>query len=57
MDGYELCRRDGQERRGGGLSLYAREVLDCIEIQDGDDEVGCLWVKLRGKENILVGVC
>lgn len=54
MVGYKLCRRDRQERRGSGLTLYTREGLDCLELQDGDDKVECLWVRIRGKENIPV---
>ena len=60
MDGYKLFRRDRQGRRGGGGTLYVRECFDCIELNDGDDRVECLWVKMRGKANkadILLGVC
>lgn len=59
MDGYKLSRRDRQEE-GEELAPYARECLDSIELQDGDDNVECLWVRIRGKGNkvhILVGVC
>ncbi|KAK4827898.1 LOW QUALITY PROTEIN: hypothetical protein QYF61_022321 [Mycteria americana] len=58
MDGYKLFRRDRQGRRGGGVALYVRECLDCLELKDGDDRVECLWN--RGKANkadIMVGVC
>ncbi|KAK4806160.1 hypothetical protein QYF61_001083 [Mycteria americana] len=47
MDGYKLFRRD-------------RESLDSLELNDGDDRVECLWVRIRGKANkadIVVGVC
>ena len=60
MDGYELFRRDRQGRRGGGVALYVRECFDCLEPDDGDDRVECLWVRIRGKANkadIMVGVC
>ncbi|KAK4815560.1 hypothetical protein QYF61_004077 [Mycteria americana] len=60
MDGYKLFRRDGQGRRGGGVALYVRECLDSLELDDGDDRVECLWVRIRGKANkadIVVGVC
>ncbi|KAM9649084.1 uncharacterized protein ACIBXB_011576 [Morphnus guianensis] len=59
MDGYKVFRRDRQGRRGGGVALYVRECLDCLEFNDGDDRVGCLWVRIRRKANkagILVGV-
>ncbi|GAB0209890.1 hypothetical protein GRJ2_003454700 [Grus japonensis] len=60
MDGYKLFRRDRQGRRGGGVALYVRECFDCLELDDGDDKVKCLWVRMRGKANkadILLGVC
>ncbi|GAB0206965.1 hypothetical protein GRJ2_003162100 [Grus japonensis] len=43
MDGYKLFRRDRQGRRGGGVALYVRECFDCIELDDCDDKVECLW--------------
>ncbi|KAK4824521.1 hypothetical protein QYF61_016101 [Mycteria americana] len=60
MDGYKLFRRDRRGRRGGGVALYVRERLDSLELDDGDDRVECLWVRIRGKANkadIVVGVC
>ncbi|GAB0177331.1 mitochondrial enolase superfamily member 1 [Grus japonensis] len=57
MDGYKLFRRDRQGRRGGGLALCVRENL---ELDDGDDRVECIWVRIRGnanKEDIMVGCC
>ncbi|KAK4811052.1 hypothetical protein QYF61_016338 [Mycteria americana] len=60
MDGYKLFRRDRRGRRGGGVALYVRESLDSLELDDGDDRVECLWVRIRGKANkadIVVGVC
>ncbi|KAK4825626.1 hypothetical protein QYF61_001306 [Mycteria americana] len=60
MDGYKLFRRDRQGRRGGGVALYVRECLDCLELNDGDDRVECLWVTIRLKANkadIVVAVC
>ncbi|GAB0210334.1 hypothetical protein GRJ2_003499200 [Grus japonensis] len=57
MDGYKLFRRDRQGRRGGGVALYVRECFDCLELDDCDDKVECLWVRMRGKADILLGVC
>ncbi|KAK4823940.1 hypothetical protein QYF61_008326 [Mycteria americana] len=60
MDGYKLFRRDRRGRRGGGVALYVRECLDSLELDDGDDRVEGLWVRIRGKANkadIVVGVC
>ncbi|KAK4820612.1 LOW QUALITY PROTEIN: hypothetical protein QYF61_001918 [Mycteria americana] len=42
------------------VALYVRECLDSLELDDGDDRVECLWVRIRGKANkadIVVGVC
>ncbi|KAK4820464.1 hypothetical protein QYF61_027746, partial [Mycteria americana] len=36
------------------------ECFNCLELDDGDDRVECLWVRMRGKANkadILLGVC
>ncbi|KAK4815429.1 hypothetical protein QYF61_002644 [Mycteria americana] len=60
MDGYKHFRRDGRGRRGGGVALYVRECLDSLELDDGDDSVEFLRVRIRGKANkadIVVGVC
>ncbi|KAK4812452.1 hypothetical protein QYF61_024853 [Mycteria americana] len=60
MGGYKLFRRGRRGRRGGGVALYVRECLDSLELNDGDDRVECLWVRIRGKANkadIVVGVC
>jgi len=42
------------------VALYIRDCFDCIELKDCDDNVECLWVKMKGKANkadILLGVC
>ncbi|PKU33531.1 mitochondrial fission process protein 1 [Limosa lapponica baueri] len=60
MAGYKLFRRDRQGRRGSGVALYVGECFDCLELDDGDDWVECLWVRIRGKASkadIMVGVC
>ncbi|KAK4810957.1 hypothetical protein QYF61_013365 [Mycteria americana] len=60
MNGYKIFRRDRRGRRGGGVALYIRECLDSLELNDGDDRVECLWVRIKGKANkagIVVGVC
>ncbi|GAB0178841.1 hypothetical protein GRJ2_000349400 [Grus japonensis] len=59
MDGYKLFRGYRQGRRGGGAALYVRECFDCLELDDGDDRIECLWVRIRGKANKadMVGVC
>ncbi|PKU32378.1 mitochondrial fission process protein 1 [Limosa lapponica baueri] len=60
LDGYKLFRRDRQGRRRGGVALYVRECYECQELNDGDNRVECLWVRIRGRANkadIVVGVC
>jgi len=60
MDGCKLFRRDRRGKRGSGVALNVRDCFDCIELDDCDDKVECLWVKMRGKANkadILLGVC
>jgi len=42
------------------VALYVRDFFDSTELNDCDDKVKCLWVKMRGKANkadILLGVC
>ena len=60
MDGHKLFRRDRHGRRGGEVALYVRECFDCIELDDCDNKVECLWIRMRGKASnadILLGVC
>jgi len=61
MDGYILLRKDRSTRRGGGVALYVREQLECIELCLGVDEerVESLWVRIKGQPHmgdIIVGV-
>ncbi|RMC21909.1 hypothetical protein DUI87_02780 [Hirundo rustica rustica] len=59
LDGYKLLRRDRKGRRCGGVALYIREALDAMGSETNDDEVECLWVRIKGKANkanILLGV-
>ena len=60
VDGYKIFRRERQGKRGGGVALYVRECFDCLELNDGDDKVECVWVRISGKANkadTMVGVC
>ena len=45
MDGYRLFKRDRQSKKGS-VSLYAKKECECMEINDGDDRVELLWVKI-----------
>jgi len=38
MDVYRLFRKDRSTRRGGGVALYVREQLECIELGLGANE-------------------
>jgi len=38
MGGYRLFRKDRPTRRGGGVALYVKEQLECIELCLGADE-------------------
>ena len=49
MDGYKVFCKDRQGR-GGGVALYVKENLECIEFNYSDcgSPMECLWVKIRG---------
>ena len=49
MDGYRLFRRDREGKRDGGVVLYVRECIDCLEFSVVSEKAECLWVKIRGR--------
>jgi len=58
---WRLFREDRPTRRGGGVALYVREQLECIELCLGADEEGVesLWVRIKGQphmDDVIVGV-
>ncbi|GAB0203486.1 hypothetical protein GRJ2_002814200 [Grus japonensis] len=57
MEGYRLFRKDRQGRRGGGITLYVNDQLECMELHLGMDEelTKSLWLRIKG--NIIAGVC
>ncbi|KAK4831293.1 hypothetical protein QYF61_016763 [Mycteria americana] len=60
--GYRLFRKDRQGRRGGGVTLYVNDQLECMELHLGMDEepTKSLWVRIKGRAgtgDIVVGVC
>ncbi|GAB0199193.1 hypothetical protein GRJ2_002384700 [Grus japonensis] len=62
MEGYRLFRKDRQSRRGGGITLYVNDQLDCMELHLGMDEepTETLWVRIKGRAragDIIAGVC
>lgn len=48
IDGYRLFRRDRQSKQGGGMAMYVKQGLDCVELQVGDGKVESLWVRIKG---------
>jgi len=61
MDGCRIFRKDRPTRRGGGVALYVREQLECIELGLGanEEQVESLWVRIKGQahtSDITVGV-
>ena len=62
MDSYSLFHEGRQGRRGGGVALYVKENLECIEVSYGDCNcsIECLWVKGKGvlsKQDLTLGIC
>ena len=62
MGRYRLFRKNRQERRGGGVALYVKNQLECMELCLGMDEepTESLRVKIKGRAgtgDITVGVC
>jgi len=51
MGGYTLIRKGRPTRQSGGVTLYVREQLECIELCLGGDEEGVesLWVRIKGQ--------
>ena len=59
MEGYRLFRRDRLGRKGGGVDLYIKKDYECVEINNVDDRVECIWIRIKAKANktdVLVGV-
>ena len=60
MDGYRLFRIDRQGRKGSGVALYVKKECEHMEINDDDDGVESLWVRIKAKANktdIIMGIC
>jgi len=49
MDGYRLFGKDRPTRRGGGVALYMREQLECIELCLGAEEEHVKSLRIRTK--------
>ncbi|GAB0205228.1 hypothetical protein GRJ2_002988400 [Grus japonensis] len=62
MEEYRLFRKDRQGRRGGGITLYVNDQLECMEPHLGMDEelTKSLWVRIKGSAgagDIIAGIC
>ena len=46
-----LFKKDRLVRWGGGVALYVREQLECIELRLGESDVAVesLWVRIKGQ--------
>lgn len=50
----------GKGGRVVDVALYVKKDCECMEINDGDDRVESLWVRIKAKANktdIIMGVC
>ncbi|GAB0209691.1 hypothetical protein GRJ2_003434800 [Grus japonensis] len=62
MEGHRLFRKDRQGRRGGGITLYVNDQLECMELHLGMEEelTESFWVRIKGRAgtgDTIVGVC
>ena len=49
-----------RNRKGSGVALYVKKNCECLEINDGDDRVESLWVRVKAKASkngVIVEVC
>lgn len=59
MNDYKLQLRDRLGKRSSGVALYG-EHFDHLELNNEDDTVECLWVRIKGKvskTDAMVRVC
>lgn len=59
MNDYKLQLGDRLGKRGSGVALYG-EHFDHLELNNEDDTVECLWVRIKGKvskTDAMVRVC
>lgn len=61
VEGYKLYRRDTQGRKGGGVALYVKKLIDgeALTLRNSQEQVGSLWVKIKDRTNkghFVVGV-
>ena len=49
-----------QGRKGGDVAFYVKKECECVKINDGDDRVESLWVRIKAtanKTDIILRVC
>ena len=59
-DRWLLSYQKRQGREGGGVALCVKKEWERMEINDGDERVESLWVRIKAKAtktDIIVGVC
>ena len=61
IDGYKVFRRERQGKRGEGVALYIKKLIQCEELslRNSHEWVKSLWVRIRHRGNkgdLLVGV-
>ena len=53
MNGYEFVYRNRDEKRGGGVGIYTRDMIEfkvSSDISKLDDSIEHLWVEIKEKE-------
>ena len=53
MNGYEFVYRNRDEKRGGGVGIYTRDMIEFkvrSDISKLDDSIEHLWVEIQGKK-------
>ena len=49
MEGYWLFKRDRLGRKGSGVALCVKKDYECVEINEGDDRVESIWIRIKAK--------
>jgi len=60
MEGYWLFKRDSLGRKGSGVALYIKKDYECVEINNVDDRVESIRIRIKARANktdIIVGAC
>ena len=59
VEGNYFFRRDRLGRKGGEITLYVKDWIDCEELplKINEKQAESLWVRIRNKGHLVVGVC